>query len=70
MVFYQELWQYLGVAVPAAIFNNHFSQLSYRIADAQVGETLSHGHASFIHWFPSALQTEIVGVYVDSLKRV
>ncbi|RAH76708.1 MFS general substrate transporter [Aspergillus japonicus CBS 114.51] len=65
-----------GVAIPAAIFNNRFEQLSGRIPDAQVRELLSRGRAyesasaSFIQSFSPALRDDIVGVYADALKRV
>ncbi|RAH75489.1 MDR family MFS transporter [Aspergillus aculeatinus CBS 121060] len=65
-----------GVAIPAAIFNNRFEQLSGRIPDAQVREPLSRGRtyesasASFIQSFSPALRDDIIGVYVDALKRV
>ncbi|PYI33305.1 DNA repair protein RAD50 [Aspergillus indologenus CBS 114.80] len=65
-----------GVAIPAAIFNNRFEQLSGRIPDAQARELLSRGRAyesasaSFIQSFSPALRDDIIGVYADALKRV
>ena len=65
-----------GVAIPAAIFNNRFSQLSYQISDASTRALLSSGQAyqsasaSFVDSFSQPLQTEIISVYVDSLKLV
>lgn len=65
-----------GVAIPAAIFNNRFSQLSHRIQDPKIRAALSHGKsyesasASFITSFPDSLRDEVISVYVDSLKRV
>ncbi|PWY82164.1 DNA repair protein RAD50 [Aspergillus heteromorphus CBS 117.55] len=65
-----------GVAIPAAIFNNRFEQLSGRIPDAQVRELLSRGRAyesasaSFIRSFDPALRDDIIAVYVGALKRV
>lgn len=65
-----------GVAIPAAVFNNRFEQLSYRIDDAATRELLSHGHAyqygsrDFVNSFPEPLKGQIIGVYSDSLKVV
>lgn len=65
-----------GVAIPAAIFNNRFSQLSYRIADPAVRDMLSHGRAyqyassAFVKSFGEPVTRALVGVYSDALKRV
>ncbi|KAI0436182.1 DNA repair protein RAD50 [Xylaria telfairii] len=65
-----------GVAIPAAIFNNYFTQLSPRISDPAVAEMFAKGKAyesataKFINSFPPDLKREIVSVYVDSLKYV
>lgn len=65
-----------GVAIPAAIFNSRFSQLSSRITDASVAAQFSHGNAyshasaSFLDTFEPEMKTEIVSVYSDSLKQV
>lgn len=65
-----------GVAIPAAIFNNYFTQLSPRISDPKVAEMFTKGKAyesataEFINSFPPDLKREIVSVYVDSLKYV
>ncbi|KAF2765482.1 MFS general substrate transporter, partial [Teratosphaeria nubilosa] len=63
-----------GVAIPAAVFNNRFDQLAYRISDAAVRSQLMGGHAyehatkSFVKQFGEPLQSEVVGVFTDSLK--
>ena len=65
-----------GVAIPAAIFNNRFSNLSVRIDDANVRALLSRGHAyayasrDFVNSYPEPVRNEIIGVYTDSLKLV
>jgi len=65
-----------GVAIPAAIFNNRFEKLSYRISDPAVRDLLSAGHAyqyasaSFVNSYPSVVREQIIGVYVDSLRLV
>lgn len=65
-----------GVSIPAAIFNNRFSELSGRISDSTVRNLLSNGQAyeraskELINSFQPAVRREVIGVYVDSLKRV
>ncbi|OBT78521.1 hypothetical protein VF21_01054 [Pseudogymnoascus sp. 05NY08] len=65
-----------GVAIPAAVFNNRFENLSYRIADMATRELLSHGHAyqygsrDFVNSFAEPLKSQIIGVYSDSLRVV
>ncbi|PYI00035.1 multidrug resistance protein fnx1 [Aspergillus ellipticus CBS 707.79] len=65
-----------GVAIPAAIFNNRFEQLSFRIPDTAARAALSRGQAyesasaSFIKSFDPAIRDDIIGVYVEALKRV
>lgn len=66
----------LGVAIPAAIFNNRFSQLSSRIADPRLRELLNNGHAyeyasaDFVNSAPDPIRGQIIGVYTDSLRLV
>ncbi len=63
-----------GVAIPAAIFNNRFDQLSFRIDDPSTRTLLSAGRsyqyatADFVNSFPPTLREQIISVYVDSLK--
>ncbi|KFX97091.1 hypothetical protein V490_02966 [Pseudogymnoascus sp. VKM F-3557] len=65
-----------GVAIPAAVFNNRFENLSYRINDVATRELLSHGHAyqygsrDFVNSFAEPLKGQIIGVYSDSLRVV
>ncbi|KAI1176371.1 multidrug resistance protein fnx1 [Nemania sp. FL0916] len=65
-----------GVAIPAAIFNNQFTQMSSRISDPEVAAMFTKGRAyesataSFINSFPPDIKQEIVSVYVDSLKFI
>ncbi|KAF2182987.1 DNA repair protein RAD50 [Zopfia rhizophila CBS 207.26] len=64
-----------GVAIPAAIFNNRFSSLSYRISDPSVRTLLSGGHAyqyasaAFIKSFSNLVRDQLISVYSDALKR-
>lgn len=65
-----------GVAIPAAIFNNRFENLSYRISDPSVRNSLTAGRAYesatsvFVNSFHGALRQEIISVYSDALKLV
>lgn len=65
-----------GVAIPAAIFNHRFEQLSPRIDDSSTRTLLSAGRAyqyataKFVDSFPPILRDQVVGLYVDSLKLV
>lgn len=65
-----------GVAIPAAIFNSRFSQLSGRITDPAIAAQFSHGNAyshasaSFLDTFDPHTKAQIVSVYSDSLKQV
>jgi MFS family permease len=73
--FIRSLGTIWGVAIPGAVFNNRFDQLSYRI-DLSVRDSFSHGkayqHASagLVNSFPPAIRAEVISVYVDTLKRV
>lgn len=65
-----------GVAIPAAIFNNKFEELAYRINDPSTQQLLSKGHAyeyasaNFVKAAPELVRAQIIGVYTDSLKLV
>ncbi|KAF3003881.1 hypothetical protein E8E14_007868 [Neopestalotiopsis sp. 37M] len=65
-----------GVAIPAAIFNNRFGQLSHRILDPQARSLFDHGdayqlaNANYIGTFPPTTQDQIISVYTDALKQV
>lgn len=65
-----------GVAIPAAIFNDRFETLSYRISDVAVRNSLTAGRAyedatrSFVDSFQGTLRQEIISVYSDALKLV
>ena len=71
-----ELYPGWGVAIPAAIFNNRFGQLSYRILDPQARSLFDHGdayqlaNADYIGTFAPTTQDQIIGVYTDALKQV
>jgi hypothetical protein len=64
-----------GVAIPSAIFNNRFTQLSGRIADPVTrsvfsnGDAYEHVSAALIRSFPAVTREQIISVYSDSLKR-
>ena len=65
-----------NVAIPAAVFNDLFQQLSYHISDLSTRGLLSAGRAylqvsaEIVNWLPPILRNQIVGVYIDSLKLV
>ena len=65
-----------GAAIPAAIFNSRFTQLSYRITEPAVRDVLSHGRAyqyasaHFVKSFGDTTANVLRGVYSDALKRV
>lgn len=64
-----------GVAIPAAILNNRFAQLAWRIEDPDVralfrggNRAYENAYASFVWSFPEATRDQIIGVYQDALK--
>ncbi|OTA97588.1 hypothetical protein M434DRAFT_382481 [Hypoxylon sp. CO27-5] len=66
-----------GVAIPAAIFNNRFSELDGAITDPQAramfeggGVAYERAQAEFIWSFPSPTREQIINVYSGSLQRV
>ena len=65
-----------GLSIPAAIFNNQFDKLSYRISDPTVRSTLINGDAyayasgGLVNSLPRDVQQEVTGVFSDSLKLV
>ncbi|RDL36049.1 putative multidrug resistance protein fnx1 protein [Venustampulla echinocandica] len=65
-----------GVAIPAAVFNNRFSQLLYLISDPQVvaifnqGDAYQYGTAKFLDSFPLVIKNQIISVYTGALKQV
>ncbi|KAI1423110.1 major facilitator superfamily domain-containing protein [Xylaria sp. FL1777] len=64
-----------GVSIPAAIFNNRFSQLlAQRVTDSEVravfdggNNAYEHAYADFIRQFSPESQVQIVSVYSDTL---
>ncbi|KAK7992600.1 hypothetical protein PG988_001394 [Apiospora saccharicola] len=65
-----------GITVPGIIFNNRFGQLSFRISDPVVRETLSGGRAyelasgPYVQTLRPGVKSEVLGVYLDVLKAV
>ncbi|KAI0834691.1 multidrug resistance protein fnx1 [Hypoxylon sp. FL0890] len=65
-----------GVIIPAAIFNNRFEQLAWRIADPEARSLFLHGNAysnansDFLSRFTGVIHEQIVGVYSDALKQL
>ncbi len=63
-----------GVTIPAAIFNNRFQQLLYRVSDPVAvaalanGQAYAHASSGFLDSFSGTVKAEIISVYVDSLK--
>lgn len=73
--FVQSLGFVCGVAIPSSIFETKFSSLLYMITDTAVREVLRMGayeHASraYILSLNDETQTEVIGVFVASLKLV
>jgi hypothetical protein len=75
--FVRSFGQIWGATIPAAVFNNRFESLSYRITDPAAAATLSHGSA-FEHATKVFLDTivddatrmQIMSVFADSLQTV
>ncbi|KAK7973234.1 MFS general substrate transporter [Apiospora saccharicola] len=65
-----------GVSVPAAIFNNKISELSYTISDPRArqllegGQGYQHASAKLLAGFPEPVIAEIHVVYREALKLV
>ena len=76
--FVRSLGTIWGGAIPAAVFNSRFDNLSYQIPDAQLRALLSSGGAyqrataAFIKSFNDKPEVKaiLVHVYTESLKRV
>ncbi|RYC65150.1 hypothetical protein CHU98_g1018 [Xylaria longipes] len=64
-----------GLAIPAAIFNNRFSQLLHTIEDESARAMLSDGKAyslasaAFSNQFTGATRDQVIAVYTASLQR-
>ncbi len=66
-----------GSAIPAAVFNNRFGEISSRVTDPKVRAMLSNGKAfehatrAFVKYLSSedGTRDEVIDVFVDSLKR-
>jgi MFS family permease len=73
--FVRSLGTIWGVAIPAAIFNNRFDQLSGLI-DSSIRGNFTHGqayqnaNAGFVYSFPIEFRPAIIDAYVGALKRV
>lgn len=65
-----------GVAIPAAIFSNRFSQLQHLITDPKVvdifrgGKAYQYATVSFVNSFPAETRDQIMSVYTGALKQV
>lgn len=65
-----------GVAIPANIFNNRISQLLGEVSDPAAAQMLSSGgaygsaSAAQVKQFPPAIQTEMISIYSQALRRV
>ena len=76
--FVRSLGSIWGVAIPAAVFNNRFSQISaYTITDPAVRALFDGGnrayenaYADFIWSFPTPVKDQIVQTYSDALKLI
>ncbi|KAI1424627.1 major facilitator superfamily domain-containing protein [Xylaria sp. FL1777] len=64
-----------GLAIPAAVFNNRFSQLLYTIEDESVRASLANGKAyelasaALLARFPDVTRNQVLAVYTESLKQ-
>jgi hypothetical protein len=73
--FIRSLGTVWGVAIPEAIFNNRFDQLSGQI-DSSIrgnftrGEAYGHANVGFRNSFPAQFRPAIINTYVGALKRV
>jgi hypothetical protein len=67
------LW---GVVIPTTVFNNHINRLSSRIHDSAIHSLLRSGRAyefatsSFVNGLHGEVKSEVISVYLDSLKLV
>jgi MFS family permease len=76
--FLRSLGTIWGGAIPAAVFNSRFDELSYRVDNLKIRALLSsggayqHATAKFIQSFDGSpeLKAQIVGVYTEALQRV
>jgi len=75
--FVRSFGQIWGATIPAAVFNNRFESLSYRITDPVVAATLSHGGAyehatkAFLGTVTDEVtQDQVMSVFADSLRTV
>ncbi|KIW48773.1 uncharacterized protein PV06_01338 [Exophiala oligosperma] len=65
-----------GVAIPAVIFNNRFSDLAWRLPDATLRDQLGHGRAyqyassHFVKSFTTPVAEALITTYSLALKRV
>lgn len=77
------LWAYLrsfgsiwGIAIPAAIFNSRFAQLSDTITDEGArnvlggGNAYSHVSSTYVSSLPEKVRGQVVHVYNDALRLV
>lgn len=73
--FIRSLGSIWGLAIPAAIFNNRFSQLLETINDESARNKLANGQAyalasaDFSSQFTGPVREQVIAVYTESLKR-
>jgi hypothetical protein len=74
--FLRSLGSIWGVAIPAAVFNNRFGQLSTQISSDTAREALQNGMAyekassAFINSFGEPVRSEIILTYEGAIQRV
>jgi hypothetical protein len=75
--FVRSFGQIWGATIPAAVFNNRFAKLSYRITDPVAYAALSNGSAyehatmAFLDTVPDQIvRRQIIDVFADSLQTV
>ncbi|KAI1821135.1 MFS general substrate transporter [Xylaria intraflava] len=65
-----------GATIPGIIFNNRFTELSYRISDPAVRAMLGDGRAyqltsgAYLKTLEPGIRSEVLGVYLEALKVV
>ncbi|KAI0435794.1 MFS general substrate transporter [Xylaria telfairii] len=65
-----------GATIPGIIFNNRFNELSYRISDPTVRQTLADGRAyqftsgAYLKTLEPNIRSEVLDVYLQALKVV
>ncbi|KAF2642238.1 MFS general substrate transporter [Massarina eburnea CBS 473.64] len=74
--FLRSLGSIWGIAIPAAVFNNRFAELSVMIEDEALRLSLQNGaayekaSAAFINSLPEPVRSQTIATYTGALKQV